>query len=52
MAKGKAKKVFKHHRQSAKNSAVTFDPEERKNYLKGMIGAKKRRREFYMKKME
>lgn len=27
-----------------KNTAVTFDPEERQKYLKGLIGAKKRRR--------
>ena len=35
-----------------KNTAVTFDSDERKNYLKGMIGAKKRRRQFYLKKVE
>ena len=27
-----------------KNTAVTFNAEERNSYLKGMIGAKKRRR--------
>lgn len=27
-----------------KHSAVTFNAEERKQYLQGMIGAKKRRR--------
>lgn len=32
------------HKKSKKNTAVTFDYEERQSYLKGMIGAKKRRR--------
>ena len=35
-----------------KHSAVTFDAEERSKYLKGMIGAKNRRRQFYQKKVE
>ena len=35
-----------------RNTAVTFDAEDRHNYLKNMIGAKNRRREFYNKKME
>ena len=38
--KNKGKQIKK----MKKNSAVTFDPEERKNYLQGMIGAKRRRR--------
>lgn len=32
------------HKKNKKNSAVTFDEEERSNYLKGMIGCKRRRR--------
>lgn len=49
--KGKNKQT-RQKRQNKKNTAVTFDPEERSNYLKGMIGCKKRRREFYFKKVE
>lgn len=45
-----AKKGF--HKKNKRNTAVTFDEEDRHNYLKSMIGAKKRRREFYHKKME
>ena len=35
-----------------KHSAVTFDENERDAYLKGMFGAKKRRRDHYIKKVE
>lgn len=35
-----------------KQTAITFNAEERTNYLKNMIGAKKRRKEFYIKKSE
>jgi hypothetical protein len=44
MAKAHKNQQHHHQRQKKKNSAVTFDPEERRSYLKGMIGAKKRRR--------
>jgi hypothetical protein len=40
------------HKKNKRNTAVTFDAEDRHNYLKNNIGAKKRRREFYNKKME
>ena len=46
--KNKGKQIKK----MKKNSAVTFDADERKNYLQGMIGAKRRRREFHLKKVE
>ena len=46
---GKSRKQFKNEKR---NRAVTFDPEERRQHLKNMIGSKKRRREFYHKKME
>ena len=46
------KKNHNQHKNNKKNSAVTFDYQERQDYLKGMIGAKKRRREFYQKKVE
>jgi ribosomal RNA-processing protein 17 len=49
----KGKEVKKgYYKKSKRNTAVTFDEEDRHNYLQGMIGAKKRRREFYNKKME
>ena len=44
MAKQQHQKKNNQNRKNKKNSAVTFDFEERQNYLKGMIGAKKRRR--------
>ena len=34
-----------------KQTAVTFDEDDRNQYLKSMFGAKKRRREFYQKKL-
>lgn len=46
------KQQNKQKKQHKKNSAVTFDEDERSNYLKGMIGCKRRRREFYLKKVE
>lgn len=49
---GKKANKQKQMKKLKKQSAVTFDPEERRNYLKGMIGAKKRRREHYYKKVE
>lgn len=49
MAKNKKHRQIK---KLKKNTAVTFDANERQNYLKANIGAKKRRREFYLKKME
>ena len=49
MARNKKERKIK---KLKKNTAVTFDADERKNYLKGLIGAKKRRREFYLKKVE
>jgi len=52
MTQQKHKKKYNLHKNNKKNSAVTFDYQERQNYLKGMIGAKKRRREFYQKKVE
>jgi hypothetical protein len=44
MAKQQHNKKHSQNKKSKKNSAVTFDFEERQSYLKGMIGAKKRRR--------
>ena len=38
--------------QRKKQTAVTFDEEDRNQYLKSMFGAKKRRKEFYQKKVE
>ena len=35
---------FNTKRKQKQNSAVTFDEEERSNFLKGMFGAKKRRK--------
>jgi len=52
MGKQQNNKKYNQHKKSKKNTAVTFDFEERQNYLKNMIGAKKRRREFYYKKVE
>lgn len=52
MGKNNKSKQGNQARKLKKTSAVTFDPEERRQYLKGMIGAKNRRREFYQKKVE
>ena len=39
----KTKQKFTGHRKK-RQTAITFDENERSNYLKNMIGAKKRRR--------
>ena len=43
---------FNTKRKQKQNSAVTFDEEERSNFLKGMFGAKKRRKQFNKKRVE
>lgn len=42
---GKNNKTQQHHRKKKHATAITFDENERDNHLKGMFGAKKRRRE-------
>jgi len=47
MGKKNNNNQYKQRRQDKKmkrNTAVTFDENDRSNYLKGMIGSKKRRR--------
>ena len=38
--------------KKSKGTAVVFDEAERSNFLKGMYGSKKRRKEEYIKKKE
>ena len=42
----------RHKFNKKKFSAVTFDENERESYLKGMYGAKKRRKQHYIHKVE
>ena len=49
MGKNKNNKMI--HKKK-RQTAITFNAEERTNYLKNMIGAKKRRKQFYIKKSE
>lgn len=48
---GKKTNKQKQYKKQHKQSAVTFDADERKQFLQGMIGAKKRRREHYYKQV-
>ena len=52
MGKKNNKSNMRSQRKQKATTAITFDEEERSNFLKGMFGAKQRRREFYKKKME
>ncbi len=45
-------KKHHNHKGRQKHTAIVFDEKERDAYLKGMFGAKKRRREYHQKRVE